>query len=83
MDPPPNRRTKMIRVYYDADHSMPTEPADLVWRGTSEREARRVAAKCLSVQTLRGLATAPTTGGVRYYGVGSSDTDGQSVEIVY
>jgi hypothetical protein len=69
------------RAYLTDPASRVTESPRLVAEGT-EREVRRAAAKALGVDTLRGLAQAPTDRGVRYYAPGADDHGGASVEVV-
>lgn len=69
-----------IRAYHRPDNS---RPETILVTGTTERQVRRAAAQAMGSTSLRGLLSAPTERGVRYYGRGADDDFGQSVEIVY
>lgn len=69
----------MIEVWYTECPTMVTEPPELIYRGHSEREARRSAAKALGKRNLRGLAQAPSELGTLYFAW--PDDEAPSVEI--
>jgi hypothetical protein len=67
----------MITVKFCEDPRRVTEPVEIVYRGTSERDARRAAANALGCATLRGLAQCPSQEGVCYAAPGhAGDEDG-------
>lgn len=72
----------MAKAIHTPDHSRPSDARQIICTGT-ESECRKAAAKALGRASLRGLTQCPTAHGISYYGAGSTDDDGESVEIVF
>lgn len=70
-----------VAVLYRDDPRRVTDAAEVVYRGSDLREARRAAAAALGQRTLRGLSQAPTERGTVYYAPGANDNEGSSVEV--
>ena len=69
------------RVWLTAEPSRVTDPPELIGATYHETDARRITAKALGQDSLRGLAKANTESGVRFYAPGADDQSGSSVEI--